>query len=174
MIAWIITAEIAFWIVIILGLICRYVLKMPKLSIFFFALTPVIDLLLVTLTALDLKAGTSASISHGIAAIYIGVSIAYGKTMITWADEKFQQWFLKSVHKKEPLTGMAKGKHEMKMLGQHIVAFIIGTGLLYAMSLFVGSNSDTSPLFQVMKVWGIVLAIDTAISISYVLFPKKK
>lgn len=95
MIAWIITAEIAFWIVIILGLICRYVLKMPKLSIFFFALTPVIDLLLVILTALDLKAGTSASISHGIAAIYIGVSIAYGKTIITWADEKIPTMFFK-------------------------------------------------------------------------------
>ncbi|WP_285398269.1 hypothetical protein [Lysinibacillus sp. fls2-241-R2A-57] len=174
MIAWIITAEIAFWIVIILGLICRYVLKMPKLSILFFALTPVIDLLLVILTAMDLKAGTPASISHGIAAIYIGVSIAYGKTMIAWADEKFQQWFLKSDHKKEPMTRMTKGKHEMKMLGQHIVAFIIGAGLLYAMSLFVGSNSDTSSLFQVMKVWGIVLAIDAAISISYVIFPKKK
>ncbi|MGE7675047.1 hypothetical protein ACQKMV_15940 [Lysinibacillus sp. NPDC094403] len=173
MIAWIITAEIAFWIVILVGLICRYGLKMPKLSIFFFALTPVIDLLLVILTTMDLKAGTPASTSHGIAAIYIGVSIAYGKTMITWADQKFQQWFLKSGYKNEPLTGMKKGMYEMKLLSQHIVAFLIGAGLLYAMSLFVGSNSDTTSLFQVMKVWGIVLAIDAAISISYVIFPKK-
>ena len=115
MIAWIITAEITFWIVII-GLICRYVFKIPKLSIFFFALTPVIDLLLVILTAMDLKAGTPASTSHGIAVIYIGVSIAFGKTMITWADEKFQKWFLKSGQKNEPLTGVKKGKHEMKIL----------------------------------------------------------
>ncbi|OXS73479.1 hypothetical protein B1B04_12195 [Lysinibacillus sp. KCTC 33748] len=148
MIAWIITAEISFWIVIIIGLICRYVFNMPKLSIFFFALTPVIDLFLVILTAMDLKAGTPASTSHGIAAIYIGVSIAFSKTMITWADEKFQKWFLKSNQKNEPLTGVKKGKHEIKMLSQHIGAFIIGAGLLYAMSLFVGSNSDTSPLFQ--------------------------
>ncbi|MGE7692681.1 hypothetical protein ACQKNC_00995 [Lysinibacillus sp. NPDC094177] len=173
MIAWIITAEIAFWIVIIVGLICRYVLKRPKLSIFFFALTPVIDLLLVILTTMDLKSGTPASTFHGIAAIYIGVSIAFGKTMITWADQKFQQWFLKSGYKNEPLTGMKKGMHEMKLLSQHIVAFLIGAGLLYAMSLFVGSNSDTTSIFQVMKVWGIVLAIDAAISISYVIFPKK-
>ncbi|MEQ6356027.1 hypothetical protein ABNX05_15465 [Lysinibacillus sp. M3] len=100
---------------------------------------------------MDLKAGTPASISHGIAAIYISVSIAFGKTMITWADEKFQKWFLKSGQKNEPLTGVKKGKHEMKMLSQHIGAFIIGVGLLYAKSLFVGSNSDTSPLFQIMK-----------------------
>ncbi|MGE7093070.1 hypothetical protein ACQKII_16765 [Lysinibacillus sp. NPDC048646] len=174
MIAWIITAEIAFWIVIIVGLICRYVFKMPKLSIFFFALTPVIDLLLVLLTAMDLKAGTPASTAHGIAAIYIGVSIAYGKTMISWADVKFQQWILKASIEKETLTGMAKGKHEMNMLGRHIVAYIIGAGLLYAMTLFIGSNTDTSPLFQVMKVWGIVLTIDAIISISYVIFPSKK
>ncbi|QDP99141.1 hypothetical protein FOH38_00470 [Lysinibacillus fusiformis] len=174
MIAWIISAEIAFWIVIIVGLICRYVFKKPKLSIFFFALTPVIDLLLVLLTAMDLKAGTPASTAHGIAAIYIGVSIAYGKTMISWADVKFQQWILKASIQKETLTGLAKGKHEMKLLGRHIVAYIIGAGLLYAMTLFIGSNTDTSPLLQVMKVWGIVLTVDAIISISYVIFPSQK
>ncbi|MGE6513424.1 hypothetical protein [Lysinibacillus sphaericus] len=174
MIAWIITAEIAFWIVIIVGLICRYVFKKPKLSLFFFALTPVIDLLLVLLTVMDLKAGTPASTAHGVAAIYIGVSIAYGKTMIAWADIKFQQWFLKVLIQKEKLSGMAKAKHEMTMLGRHIVAYIIGAGLLYAMTLFIGSNTDTSSLVQVMKVWGIVLAIDAVISFSYVIFPSKK
>ncbi|MEK5232388.1 hypothetical protein MHB42_11525 [Lysinibacillus sp. FSL K6-0232] len=173
MIPWIIAAEIAFWIVIILGLISRYVLKMPKLSIFFFALTPVIDLVLIILTTIDLKRGTPASASHGIAAIYIGVSIAYGKTMIAWADEKFQQWFFKK-SKKTPLTGKAKGLHEVKMLVRHIGAFAIGAGCLYGMTQFAGTATDTSPLLQIMKTWGIVLVIDAIISLSYVIFPSRK
>jgi hypothetical protein len=174
MIAWIITAEIAFWIVILIGLVCRYRFKKPKLSIIFFALTPVIDLLLVLLTAMDLRAGTPASISHGIAAVYIGVSIAYGKTMITWADEKFQQWFLKLPVEKKRLTGLAKGIHEIKMLGLHVIAYVISASLLYAMIVFIGQLTDTSSLLQVMKVWGIILIIDAIISFSYIIFPKKK
>lgn len=174
MIAWIIAAEIAFWIVILIALVFRYRFNKPKLSIFFFALTPVIDLLLILLTAMDLKAGTPASASHGIAAIYIGVSIAYGKTMITWADEKFQQWFLKIQIEKQRLTGLAKGIHEVKMLGLHVLAYIISTSLLYAMIVFIGQHTDTSSLLQVMKIWGIVLIIDAVISLSYVIFPGKK
>ncbi|MFJ5765718.1 hypothetical protein ACIP9C_10145 [Lysinibacillus sp. NPDC093210] len=174
MIAWIITAEIAFWIVILIGLVCRYRFKKPKLSILFFALTPVIDLLLVLLTAMDLRAGTPASISHGIAAVYIGVSIAYGKTMITWADEKFQQWFLKLPVEKKRLTGLAKGIHEIKMLGLHVIAYVISASLLYAMIVFIGQLTDTSSLLQVMKVWGIILIIDAIISFSYIIFPNKK
>lgn len=174
MIAWIIAAEIAFWIVILIALVCRYRFNKPKLSIFFFALTPVIDLLLILLTAMDLKAGTPASASHGIAAIYIGVSIAYGKTMITWADEKFQQWFLKIQIEKQRLTGLAKGIHEVKMLGLHVLAYIISTSLLYAMIVFIGQHTDTSSLLQVMKIWGIVLIIDAVISLSYVILPGKK
>lgn len=174
MIAWIIAAEIAFWIVILIALVCRYRFNKPKLSIFFFTLTPVIDLLLILLTAMDLKAGTPASASHGIAAIYIGVSIAYGKTMITWADEKFQQWFLKIQIEKQRLTGLAKGIYEVKMLGLHVLAYIISTSLLYAMIVFIGQHTDTSSLLQVMKIWGIVLIIDAVISLSYVIFPGKK
>ena len=174
MIAWIITAEVAFWIVILLGLICRYRFKKTTLSIVFFALTPVIDLILIALTVMDLRAGTPASTSHGIAAVYIGVSIAYGKTMIAWADEKFQQWFLKQPLTKERLTGLAKGIHEMKMLGLHVIAYAISACLLYAMIVFIGQLTDTSSLLQVMKVWGIVLIVDAVISISYIIFPSKK
>ncbi|MFJ7666159.1 hypothetical protein ACIQXI_03585 [Lysinibacillus sp. NPDC097195] len=174
MIAWIITAEIAFWVVIILGLICRYRLKKPKLSIVFFALTPVIDFLLIVLTVVDLRAGTPASTSHGIAAVYIGVSIAYGKTMIAWADEKFQQWFLKQPTAKKRLTGLAKGIHEIKMLGLHVIAYAISASFLYAMTVFIGQLADTSSLLQVMKVWGIVLIVDALISFSYIIFPSKK
>jgi len=55
MIAWIIAAEIAFWIVILLGLIARYILKKPKLSLFLFSLTLVMDFLLILLTAVDIN-----------------------------------------------------------------------------------------------------------------------
>lgn len=82
-IAWtIIACEIGFWVVILAGLITRYVFNKKRLGLFFLALTPVIDLLLLVVTATDLYNGAVATQVHAIAAIYLGVSIAFGKSMI--------------------------------------------------------------------------------------------
>ncbi len=174
MIVWIILAEIAFWVVISAGLISRYIWKRQRLSIILLALTPVIDLALLMLTAIDLRNGQAASVVHGIAAIYIGVSVAYGKTMIEWADEKFHQWILKQPKEKELLFGKEKGIHELKLWIRHIVAYGIGSALLYGMIQYIGESGDTGVFWQMIKYWGIIVLIDGAISVSYILFPKEK
>ena len=174
MIGWIILAEIAFWIVISAGLVSRYIWKRQRLSIVLLALTPVIDLALLMLTAIDLRNGQTASVVHGIAAIYIGVSVAYGKTMIEWADEKFHQWILKQPKEKQALFGKAKGIHELKLWIRHIVAYVIGSALLYGMIQYIGESGDTGVFWQMIKYWGIIVLIDGAISVSYILFPKEK
>lgn len=58
----IIFCEIAFWVVIILGLVTRYILKQQKLGLFFFALTPIVDLILLITTVVDLMNGAIAEI----------------------------------------------------------------------------------------------------------------
>lgn len=173
MITLIILAEVAFWVAIIAGLFARYIIKMPKLSLFFFFMTPLIDLALLLLTAIDLKNGEVATFMHGIAAIYIGISIAYGKTMIDLADEKFRVWVLKMKEVRKPLTGTAKGKREIKLFGKHVLAFVLGSILLRLMVTFVDDSDSTAALQQVWKIWSIVLLADGVISFSYVLFPKK-
>lgn len=71
-IAWLIVfCEISFWIVIILGLIIRYILRLKKLGFLILALTPVIDLLLLIVTTIDLLNGAKAELPHAIAAVYI-------------------------------------------------------------------------------------------------------
>ena len=61
-IAWTIVAcEIGFWVVIALGLITRYIFKREKLGFLFLALTPVIDLILLIVTATDLYNGATAT-----------------------------------------------------------------------------------------------------------------
>ncbi|HWL25697.1 MAG TPA: hypothetical protein VNR38_18440 [Ureibacillus sp.] len=172
MISWIIIAEIAFWIAIIAGLISRYVFKLEKLSFLFFLLTPLIDLSLIVLTTMDLQNGATATTAHGIATIYIGVSLAYGKSMIAWADGKFQVWFLKKPSSKRKLYGKEKGIYEIKMWARHVMAYLIGSALLWLMIYYVGQQS-TEALFNVWRIWSIALLVDGAISISYILFPKK-
>lgn len=106
-----ITAEILFWVFIILGLISRYVMRREKLGLFFFVLTPVIDLTLVITMSLDLLNGATATMPHGIAAVYIGVSIAFGKQMIRWADERFKYFVLKTDERPIKTTGIKHAKN---------------------------------------------------------------
>ena len=174
MIGWILLAEIAFWVVISAGLVSRYIWKRQRLSIVLLALTPVIDLALLMLTAIDLRNGQAASVVHGIAAIYIGISVAYGKTMIEWADDKFHQWILKQPKEKVRLFGKAKGIHELTMWSRHIVSYGIGSALLYGMIQYIGESGNTDVFWEMIKYWGIIVLIDGAISISYILLSKEK
>ncbi|HWK21854.1 MAG TPA: hypothetical protein VNS08_02380 [Ureibacillus sp.] len=172
MIKWIIVAEILFWIAIIAGLFTRYALHQKRLSILFFLLTPLIDLALIVLTVVDLHSGAIATAAHGLSVIYIGVSISYGKTMINWADNKYQVYVLKRESKKRTRYGVEKGLYELKMWGRHVLAYAIGSAIFWLMICFISSDSIEA-LLNVWKTWSLVLVIDGAISLSYLLFPKK-
>lgn len=59
-----IAAELLFWIVIILGLISRYVLRMKQVGLILLAMTPVIDLILIITMSVDLLNGAKATVPH--------------------------------------------------------------------------------------------------------------
>ena len=66
----IIGAEIGFWVFIALGLLSRYILKKPKLGVFFLICTPLTDLFLLAVAGYDLAAGTGkAEFHHAVAAL---------------------------------------------------------------------------------------------------------
>ena len=173
-IAWLIVAsEISFWLVIVAGLTTRYVLKKEKAGFFFLALTPIVDLLLLGFTFVDLKSGETATIAHGIAAVYIGISIAYGKSMIHWADEQFRFYVLKEGGKPEKKSGLAFARQNAKGAWRHVAAFGIGAGLLYGMILFIDDAERTESLEELLRIWAIALAVDLVITASYFIWPKQ-
>ncbi len=172
--AWMIIAcEIGFWVVIALGLVTRYVFKMNKLGLVFLGLTPVIDLILLVTTSIDLYRGATASSIHGIAAVYIGVSIAFGKSMIQWADERFQYYITKQGPKPAKRYGLEYAKHYLKGWGRHVIAFLIGAGLLAGMIYFINDSSRTEALSGILRLWSIILGIDFLIAISNFIWPTK-
>ncbi|MEC1755631.1 hypothetical protein [Bacillus mojavensis] len=173
-VAWMIVfCEIAFWVVIVLGLVVRYLFKQDKLGLLLFALTPVIDLILLIMTSADLYRGAVATTAHAIAAVYIGVSIAFGKQMIQWADEKFRYYVTKQGSKPLVRYGMDHAKHYAKSLIRHVLAYLIGAGLLAGMIYFIGDAARTEALSSILKVWTVILGIDCLITASYFIWPKK-
>lgn len=170
----IIFCEVAFWIVILLGLITRYILQQKTLGLFFLALTPIIDLILLITTGIDLINGATAETPHAIAAVYIAVSLVFGKSMINWADERFKYYVMKQGSKPSKLTGLDYSRSYAKSWLKHLLSYIIGTGILHMIIYLINDKTRTEAMDNVIHIWTIILVIDLIICISYFVWPPKR
>ncbi|ANE46561.1 membrane protein [Paenibacillus swuensis] len=171
----IIACEIGFWVFVLAGLFCRYILQYRKLGTALLYCTPLVDLVLLIATVIHLKNGATADIMHGVAAIYIGVSVAYGHRMITWADQRFAHRFVGGPPPvKPPKHGKEHASHARSSWYRHLAAWTIGSALLLLMIWFVGDAERTEALGVTSQRWAFILAIDFFISFSYTLFPRKE
>lgn len=160
-IAWLIViCEAAFWAAVIFGLAARYIFRRQKLGMFFFALIPLLDAVLFLAAAADLYRGAAATMAHAVAAIYIGVSVAFGKSMIQWADERFRYYVVKEGAKPVKRYGLDYAKHYAKGWGRHVLAFVIGGVLLAGTVFLIQDASRTEALSKLLKGWSVVLCID--------------
>lgn len=172
-IAWsIVACEILFWVFIIMGLLTRYIVKKEKLGLVILAMTPVIDVLLLVITGVDLYMGATATMAHAIAAVYIGISVAFGKSMIQWADEKFQYYIVKKGEKPIKRFGLNYAKHYFNGWLRHLLAYCIGAGLLIGIIFLINDSTRTEALSSIFILWSLVLGIDFIISISYFIWRK--
>lgn len=91
--ATIVACEIGFWVLLLGGLTARYVAGRPRLGAVLLAGAPLADVVLLTVTAVDLTRGSEADWTHGLAAVYLGFSVAFGPMWIRSADERFAARF---------------------------------------------------------------------------------
>lgn len=168
----IIACEVAFWLAILGGLAARYVWGKPKLGAVLLAMVPVVDLFLIALVTVDLMGGATASWHHGLAAIYVGISVAYGRRMVAWADTKFRQRYADGPPP-EQLYGWA---YTIKCWGDVLLTLLavgIAAGLLLGMIYLVGSPARTEALLGYFPILVIILGIDVIYSVSYTIWPRK-
>lgn len=71
----IIACEISFWVVLLLGLTTRYLLRMPRLGAALLLCVPLVDLALLLATLFHLRSGATADWADGLAALYLGFTI---------------------------------------------------------------------------------------------------
>jgi hypothetical protein len=173
MLAVIVGCEVAFWVLLAAGLAVRYVLKRRLLSTALLVSVPLVDVVLLIVSVIDLRRGNSGAPAHGLAAVYLAVSIVFGAQMIRWADQKFAHRFAGT-----PLParrhGLDHAAHERRQWLRHLMAYGIGGVLLGFFTILVGDVSRTAPLWSVMAPWGIVLVIDFLVSFSYTLSPRPR
>ncbi len=167
----IIACEIAFWVAILAGLATRYIARRPRLGAALLIAAPVIDVVLLVLVAVDLLKGASASWHHGLAALYIGVSVAYGHRMISWADAKFAQRF-DGAPARPRLTGSAYTRACWRDVGLTLLAAGIAGAVLWGLITVVGVPERTAELQTFFPLLGLIVAIDLLWAVSYTVWPR--
>jgi len=169
----IIGCEIAFWLFVAAGLAARYLLRRKTLGAALLLCTPLVDLVLLVAAVLHVKSGATADMTHGIAAVYIGVSVAYGHRMIRWADVRFAHRFAGGpAPVKPPKGGPEHARNERIGWFMHLLAWVIGCAILLGMIAIANAPERTEALQQMIRIWSSVLGIDFLISFSYTLWPR--
>lgn len=171
----IVACEIGFWLVLAAGLVLRYPLRRPKAGAVVLACVPLVDVVLLASTVLDLRAGDTADWKHGLAAAYIGFSIAYGHSMVTWADGHFAHRFAGGPKPAgAPKYGRARAVHEWQILARTALAAVIAVVLLQAAVWAVGDADRTDALTQWQLRMAMITGINLIIAASYTIWPKRE
>jgi hypothetical protein len=172
--AFIVACEVAFWVVLLSGLTARYVLRRPRLGAALLVATPLVDVVLLALTVIDLRGGATASVAHALAAVYIGVSLAFGHSIVRWADARFAHRFAGApAPVPPPRSGAAHAARARRGWLRHLLAWAIGVSLLLAGVAVVGDADRTEALLETAGLWTLVLGVDFLVSFSYTLFPRR-
>jgi hypothetical protein len=170
----IVVCEIGFWLFLLAGLTARYVFRRRRVSVLLLAGAPLVDLVLLVLSTLDLRRGGAATTAHALAAVYIGTSVGFGDRMVAWADQRFAHHVAGGpAPARKPRYGAARADYERRMWGRHLLAWAAGCALLGLAILLVGQPGRTAALLQAVRLWTFVLFVDFLISFSYTLFPRR-
>ncbi|MFE4607622.1 hypothetical protein ACWFRQ_13755 [Streptomyces niveus] len=170
----IIICEVGFWVLLGLGLALRYFAGMPRASVAVLLCEPLLEILLLVVTAIDLKNGAEPDWKHGLAAVYIGFSVALGPELIKWADGRFAHRFAGGPPPvRPPKYGKARMVHEWRTAARWIVASAIAMGLLQAAIWYVGSDGETGSLQMWQQKMVFVIGVNVVWALGYTLFPKR-
>jgi hypothetical protein len=166
----IVAAEIGFWLLLAAGLTARYGLGRRRLGAILLASVPLVDLVLLIATVIDLSRGATADFTHGLAAAYIGFSVAFGHSMIRWADQRWAHRFAGGPPPwRPPKGGRERARYEWREFGKAAIAWAISSSLLLAAILIVGDAERTEALQGWIVRLSIILAIWSMWPISHTL-----
>ncbi|WP_030268033.1 hypothetical protein [Streptomyces sp. NRRL B-24484] len=173
MVPLIVAGEIGFWVVLAVALAVRYGLRLRRTGAVLLALLPVVDLLILAATVADLRGGAVADWTHGLAASYVGFSVAYGHYLVRWADGHAAHRLSGAPRPAgPPKYGPARAAHEWRMFLRTLVASALTVVLIAAVQWLVGDAARTAGLDSWYPRMALVVGINLVIAASYTVFPK--
>ncbi|MYV93519.1 hypothetical protein [Streptomyces sp. SID1034] len=170
----IIACEVGFWVLLATGLALRYLAHMRRASVAVLLCEPLLEVVLLLVTAVDLKHGAQPDWKHGLAAVYIGFSAGMGHYLVTRADAWVAYRFAGGPRpSRTPRGGVARTVYEWRTAGRFTVSALLAIALLQAAIWYVGGDGSTESLRMWQGRMLIVIGINVVIALSYTLFPGK-
>ncbi|MGW0468035.1 hypothetical protein ACWDX6_22650 [Streptomyces sp. NPDC003027] len=175
MIVWtIVICEVGFWVLLAAGLATRYLLKMPRLGMALLLCEPLLEVVLLVVTAIDLKNGAAPDWKHGLAALYIGYTAGHGHRTVKWLDGHAAHRLAGGPPpQKPPSHGMARARHEGAIWFGTLIGGAVATALLLGAMWYVGGDGATFSLKAWMHGAWRAVGIHGLIALSYALWPGK-
>ncbi|WP_035845838.1 hypothetical protein [Kitasatospora azatica] len=168
----IVAGEIAFWLLIAAGLALRYPARRPRAGAAVLLAVPLVDLVVLGATVLDLRHGATANASHGLAALYVGFALPYGPYLVRWADGHAAHRFT-GAPRPHPGYGARRARHEWRMLARTLLAAGISALLLAAMIALTGDPARTQALTGWYRTLAVIAGVNLVVAASYTVFPKQ-
>ncbi|MFF5704794.1 hypothetical protein ACFY7H_20145 [Streptomyces sp. NPDC012794] len=169
----IIACEVGFWVLLAGGLALRYLAGMPRLGAAVLLMEPLLELVLLVVSFIDLKNGGEPSWRHGLAAFYIGYTVGYGHYTVKWLDGHAAHRFAGGPKPPGTKYGKERAVHEWKLWTRTLAAALVAIGLLQAGIWYVGDDAATGGL-QAWQAGALrVLGIQALIAASYSIWPRK-
>ncbi|GGV84213.1 hypothetical protein [Streptomyces massasporeus] len=173
-VALIAACEIGFWVLLAAGLATRYLLKMPRTGLALLLCEPLLEVVLLVATALDLKNGAEPNWTHGLAALYIGYTVGHGHRTVKWLDGH-------AAHRlggappppKPPGYGMARARHEGAVWLGTLTGAVVATVLLQLAIWYVDDPSRVTSLESWRWVAWRTAGIHGLIALSYAIWPRR-
>lgn len=171
----IIACEIGFWVFLGAGLASRYLLNLRSLGAALLVCVPLVDLILLAATVVDLRSGATANFAHGLAAVYLGFSAAFGHSIIRWADIRFARRFAGGPPPEpKPKYGREKVLYEWREFGKGLIAWGISCALLAGAVALVGDTASAEVFVAWIYRLSLVLAVWFVFwPLGYTIFPPK-
>ncbi|PRH76701.1 hypothetical protein C6N75_24180 [Streptomyces solincola] len=173
-VALIVICEVGFWVLLAAGLAVRYLLRMPRTGAALLLCEPLLEVVLLLATAVDLRSGAEPHWGHGLAALYIGYTVGHGHRTVKWLDGH-------AAHRlgggpkppPPPRYGMARAAHEGRIWLGTLAAAAVATGPLWLAIQYVGDPARTGALENWMHIAWRAAGIHGLIALSYAIWPKR-
>ncbi|EGD56844.1 hypothetical protein [Gordonia neofelifaecis] len=152
--------EIGFWLLVVGGLVLRYLARAERASTWVLAAVPILDLVLLVAVAIDLSRGSEVGFAHRVAPIYLGTTVVFGPRLIRWADVRFAHRFAGGpAPVKVPKRGPERMRHEWADFARWVAAAGIAAAVLALLGFTVADPTQRDDLFGGFQTLGVITAI---------------
>ncbi|MEV1206098.1 hypothetical protein [Microbispora rosea] len=145
----IVACEVAFWVLLGAGLAVRYLLRRRRLGGLLLLAVSLVDLVLLVASVADLRDGGRAEFTHGLAAAYLGFTVAFGHDMVRWADVRFAHRYAGGPPPdRRRRYGRERARYEWRAWGKGMIGWAVACGLLLAGVVVVGDSDRAAALLE--------------------------